>query len=69
MLGDKQTVPNPNPTYKIQQKYSEPLAKINLSVKVGLKLDEYVRSLPNRAEWLRQAIAEKYERDKKQNIG
>jgi len=28
------------------------------------ELDEYVRSLPNRSEWLRAAITEKMERDK-----
>lgn len=30
-------------------------------------LDEYVRSLPNRTEWLRQVIAEAVERDRAAN--
>jgi hypothetical protein len=29
--------------------------------------DSYVRALPNRSEWLRQAVAEKIDRDKQQN--
>lgn len=32
-------------------------------VRLPLELDAYVRSLPNKAEWLREAIAEKYERE------
>lgn len=44
--------------------YGESLAKNALSVKVNLELDEYVRSLPNRAEWLRRAIADARERDR-----
>ncbi len=35
-----------------------------LSVRVNAQLDKFVRSLPNRTEWLREAIAEKYEREK-----
>ncbi len=34
-----------------------------LTVRVETHLDEYVRSLPNRTEWLRQAIAAQAERD------
>lgn len=29
-------------------------------------LDSYIRALPNRSEWLRQAVKEKIERDKQQ---
>lgn len=57
-------MPNPNPTYKIPLKYEEPLAAKSLSVRVNVELDTFVRSLPNRAEWLRQAIADAYEREK-----
>ncbi|MDV2992528.1 MAG: hypothetical protein N4J56_002182 [Chroococcidiopsis sp. SAG 2025] len=40
----------------------EPLT-VRLSDK---QIDDFVRSLPNRNEWLRQAIAEAYKRDKQQ---
>jgi hypothetical protein len=42
---------------------AEPVAEQPVSVKLPVSLDEYVRSLPNRTEWLRQAIAEKLERE------
>jgi len=35
-----------------------------VSVNLPPDLDKYVRSLPNRAEWLRAAIREKMEREK-----
>lgn len=37
-----------------------------VAVALPLELDEFVRSLPNRAEWLREAIAEKYQREQQQ---
>lgn len=40
------------------------MAERPLSVRVTAELDKQVRSLPNRTEWLREAIAEKLERDK-----
>lgn len=42
------------------------MAEQPLSVRVGVKIDQYVRSLPNRAEWLRSAIEEKYEKERSQ---
>ncbi len=36
-----------------------------LSVMLPPDLDEWVRSLDNRSEWIRQAVVEKYERDHK----
>ena len=42
------------------------MAKTPLAIRVPVEIDEFVRSLPNRTEWLRQAIAEKYEREMKQ---
>lgn len=35
-----------------------------LAVRVDLETAKFVRSLPNRTEWLRQAIAEAIERDR-----
>ena len=34
-----------------------------VSVMLPPALDDWVRSLDNRSEWIRQAIAEKYERE------
>ncbi len=39
------------------------MAEQPLSVRVEADIDAYVRSLANRTQWLRQAIAEKYQRD------
>lgn len=47
-------------------KYEKPIAEKPLSVRVDLEIDEFVRSLPNRTEWLREAIAEKYQREQQQ---
>ncbi len=55
---------NPNPVSKFKPTHSEPLAKDNVAVRLPIKVDEWVRSLPNRTEWLRQAIIEKYQREK-----
>lgn len=62
----KQTVPNPNPTYKMKPVYEEPMAEKPLSVRVTAVVDAYVRSQPSMTQWLREAIAEKYERDQSQ---
>ena len=43
-----------------------PLAKSPVSVFLPLEIDEFVRALPNRTEWLREAIAEKVEREQRQ---
>lgn len=57
---------NPNPKYKYTTLYEEPMSEQPLTVRVPMSQDQYVRSLPNRTEWLRRAIAEAYERDMQQ---
>lgn len=57
---------NPNPTYKLKRVYDEPVADKPVTVKLPIGLDAYVRSLPNKSEWLREAIAEKYQREQLQ---
>lgn len=42
------------------------MASKPVSVMLPVEIDEYVRSLPNRAEWLRQAIAAQVERERQQ---
>lgn len=41
----------------------EPLAERPVSVFLPRDIDEYVRALPNRSEWLRQAIVEAVQRE------
>lgn len=48
--------------------YEEPMAEKPISVRLPLKLDEYVRSLPNRTEWLREAIAAKKNQEDEQKV-
>lgn len=48
--------------------YEEEMAESPLSVRLPAELDTFVRSLPNRTEWLRQVISEAAEREKAQNI-
>lgn len=38
-----------------------------IGVLLPMELDAFVRSLPNKSEWVRAAIAEKYEREVKSN--
>lgn len=54
---------NPNPKYKLKQIYDKPVAEYPVAVKLPVDLDAYVRSLPNKSEWLREAVAEKYQRE------
>lgn len=54
---------NPNPTYKYKHLYDEPMSEQSLSIRLPATQDKYVRSLPNKTEWLRRAIADAYERD------
>jgi hypothetical protein len=44
--------------------YKEEMAESPLSVRVSVEIDQYVRSLPNRTEWLRKVIEEAVEREK-----
>lgn len=52
---------NPHPTYKLTP-YGEAMAEKPVAVGLAKEIDTYVRSLPNKTEWLRQAIAQKYAR-------
>jgi hypothetical protein len=54
---------NPNPKQKLTPQNAEPLSSEAVAVKLPLPLDTYVRSLPDKAAWLRKAIAAQYERD------
>lgn len=54
---------NPNPKYKYTSINDEPMSEQPLTVRVPLSQDKYVRSLPNKTEWLRKAIADAYKRD------
>ena len=46
----------------------QPLARRPLSVKVSTDIDEAVRAFPNPSNWLREAIAEKLEREKGKSL-
>lgn len=46
----------------------EPLRRIPVSVKLPPDLDEYVRSQPNRNQWLIAAIARQVEEEKKLSV-
>lgn len=48
---------------RFQQKGSMPMAQQPLCVRLPSDLDAQVRSLPNRTEWLRDAILEKMQRE------
>lgn len=50
---------NPETYFKGPEVASSPI-----SVKLTPEVDKFVRSLPNRTEWLRKAITEAYERDR-----
>ena len=48
---------------------SEALSRIPVSVKLPPELDKYVRSLPNRNQWMIAAIAAQVEREISQQEG
>lgn len=48
---------------RFKQKGSVPMAQQPLCVRLPADLDAQVRSLPNRTEWLRDAILEKMQRE------
>jgi hypothetical protein len=54
---------NPNPVCKFERKHNVPLAKENVTVRLPVEIDSFVRSLPNRTEWLRRVITEAAERE------
>ncbi|PSF34963.1 hypothetical protein C7H19_18335 [Aphanothece hegewaldii CCALA 016] len=54
---------NPNPKTDQLKPYqvkalSEPLAAKPLTVRVSVEVDEAIRSLPNKAEWMRRVLTE-----------
>ncbi|OWY63581.1 hypothetical protein B7486_52310 [cyanobacterium TDX16] len=55
---------NPETYYK--SNYSGAIAKKAVAVKLPVELDEFVRSLPNQSDWLRNAIVEAYMREQQQ---
>lgn len=56
---------NPNPAQKLTPIGASAMAALPLAVRVPVEIDNYVRSLPNRTEWLRKAIARQVEEDLK----
>ena len=52
-----------NPLIYQKPKYEVAMAEKPIGVRLPIELDEFVRNLPNRAEWLREAIAEKRQRE------
>lgn len=45
-----------------------PMSSKPVAVALPVELDTWVRSLPNRSQWLREAIVEKYEREQKSQL-
>jgi hypothetical protein len=48
---------------RFQQQGDLPIAKQPITVRLPEDIDVIVRSLPNRTEWLREAIVEKLDRE------
>jgi hypothetical protein len=48
---------------RFQQQGNVPMAKQPITVRLPEDIDAIVRSLPNRTEWLREAIMEKLDRE------
>lgn len=57
---------NPKPICKFNRQNEDELASQTVGVRLPVDMDAYVRSLPNRTEWLRRAIAAQIERDMQQ---
>jgi hypothetical protein len=57
---------NPNPKCKFTTDYPKKVAKKAVAVKLPIEVDEFVRSLPNRTDWLRQAIVAQFEKEMEQ---
>ena len=49
---------------KIQPIGDRAMSPKPVAVALPVEIDEFVRSLPNRSEWLRKAIADAYERER-----
>lgn len=54
---------NPNPKNKIEPIGEKAMARKMVGCRLPTQLDEYVRSLPNQAEWLRKAIERQVQED------
>lgn len=55
---------NPNPKQKMKPVYGdEALSSKTVALRLPREIDDFVRSLPNRTEWLRKAIADAYEKE------
>lgn len=52
-----------NPLIYAKPLEDKPMAETPMSVRLPVDLHEYVKSRPNRTEWLRAAIAAQVERD------
>lgn len=48
---------------RIKPHAEEPMSRKPVCMTLPMDADEFVRSLPNRAEWLRQAVLEKMQRE------
>lgn len=66
-IGEPQKVKrgNPNPSQKLKPFYGdEAMSEKTISVRLPKDLDAYLRTLPNKMQWLREAAIEKREREK-----
>lgn len=55
---------NPNPKQKLKPVYGdEALSSKTVALRLPREIDDFVRSLPNKTEWLRKAIADAYQRE------
>lgn len=64
--GGKQGRKGGNPETYFKADFQGEISKKPVAVKLPVDLDAYVRSLSNQSEWLRQAVADAYERDMQQ---
>ena len=54
---------NPSPTYRYPKVYEEELAKETVGVRLPLYIHEYLKKIPNKAQWLRMAAEAQYQKD------
>lgn len=61
---------NPNPKQKLKPWYGDKgLSSNTVALRLPVEIDEFVRSLPNKTEWLREAIATKYQQEQEKLTG
>lgn len=63
MIGSRQKKERNNHRTRFKPVYDEEISRKPVSVLLPVRIDEFVRSLPNRTEWLRKAIADAYEKE------